>query len=78
MSLNITRSLYFPLNYILEKLKGSEFDTPEDIATFAQRFDEGLKRVFLNENGVQFVKFGSPRDNDPKYGIKSGKLTLTG
>ena len=46
--------------------------------TFAQKFDEGVKRVFSNEAGAQYVKFGSPRDNDPKHGIKGGKLTLTG
>jgi len=27
---------------------------------------------------VQYVKFGSPRDNDSKHGIKAGRLTLTG
>jgi hypothetical protein len=61
-----------------EKLKQSKFNTPEDLSTFAQRFDEGLKRVFSDDSGSQFVKFGSPRDNDPKYGIKLGKLALTG
>jgi len=63
---------------VTEKLKQSKFNTPEDLSTFAQRFDEGLKRVFSDDSGSQFVKFGSPRDNDPKYGIKLGKLTLTG
>ena len=60
------------------KLRGSKFDTPEDLAAFSQRFDEGVKRVFSNDQGAQYVKFGSPRDNDPKYGIKAGRLTLTG
>jgi len=27
---------------------------------------------------VQWIKFGSPRDNDPKRGIQAGKLVLTG
>ena len=62
----------------LEKLKPSKFNTTEDISAFAQKFDEGLKRVFSDETGVQYVKFGSPRDNDPQYGIKAGKLALTG
>ena len=61
-----------------EKLKKSKFNTPEDISAFSQKFDEGLKRVFSDDSGAQFVKFGSPRDNDPTHGIKAGKLTLTG
>ena len=61
-----------------EQLRGSKFDTPEDLAAFAQRFDEGVKRVFSKDQGVQYVKFGSPRDNDPDCGIKAGRLTLTG
>jgi hypothetical protein len=61
-----------------EKLKNSRFDTPEDIAAFAQKFDEGLKRIFSDDTGAQYVKFGSPRDNVPGHGIKAGKLTLTG
>jgi hypothetical protein len=61
-----------------EKLKNSKFNTPEDIASFSQKFDEGLKRVFSDETGTQYIKFGSPRDNDQKHGIKAGKLTLNG
>ena len=61
-----------------EKLRGSKFDTSEDLAAFAQRFDEGVKRVFSKDQGVQYVKFGSPRDNDHNCEIKAGRLTLTG
>ena len=61
-----------------EKLRGSKFNTPEDLAAFSQMFDEGVKRVFSNDQGAQYVKFGSPRDADPKCGIKAGRLTLTG
>ena len=61
-----------------ERLKKSKFNTPEDIAAFSQKFDEGMKRSFFDENGSQYIRFGSPRDNDPKYGIKAGKLMLTG
>ena len=60
------------------KLKHSRFNTPEDIAAFAQKFDEGLKRVFSDDSGAQYIKFGSPRDNDPNHGIKGGRLMLTG
>ena len=63
-----------------EKLKYSKFNTPEDLTAFSQRFDEGVKKVFSMSNSHmdQHVKFGSPRDNDPNYGIRVGRLTLTG
>ena len=61
-----------------EKLKQSKFNTPEDIAAFAQKFDEGAKTEFSDDKVMQYIKFGSPRDNDPNHGIKKGKLTLTG
>jgi len=48
------------------------------LAAFSQKFDEGVKRLFSNEEGPQYVKFGSPRDNDPRCGIKAGRLTLDG
>ena len=68
------------LNPQPEKLKYSKFNTPEDLAAFSQRFDEGVKKVFSmsNNNADQYVRFGSPRDNDPNYGIRAGRLTLTG
>ena len=63
-----------------EELKYSKFNTPEDLAAFSQKSDEGVKKVFSTSNSRvnQHVKFGSLRDNDPDYGIKAGKLTLTG
>jgi hypothetical protein len=61
-----------------EKLKGSRFNTPENITAFAQKFDEGLKRVFCNDKGVHYVVFCSPTDDDPRFGIYKGKLILTG
>ena len=67
-----------PVEPYPEKLRRSKFNTPEDIAAFAQKFDEGLKRVFSDNSGAQYIKFGSPRDNDPSHGIKAGKLMLTG
>ena len=68
------------LNPQPEKLKYSKFNTPDDIAEFSQKFDEGLKMVFSTSNSHkdQYIKFGSPRDNDPKCGIKAGKLSLAG
>jgi len=62
----------------LGKLGASKFNTPEDISAFGQKFDEGVKRVFSDDEMAQWVRFGSPRDHDPKHGIKGGKLMLTG
>ena len=68
------------LNQQAEKLKDSKFNSPEDIASFSQKFDEGVKKVFStsNRHAVQYIKFGSPRDNEPDVGIKAGRLALTG
>ena len=68
------------LNRQPEKLKESRYNTPEDLASFSQKFDEGVKKVFstANRNANQYIKFGSPRDNDAKVGIKAGRLALTG
>jgi len=61
-------------------LKDSKFNTTEDLTSFSEKFDEGVKKVFSTSNsrGNQYVKFGSPRDHDAKCGIKGGKLALTG
>ena len=61
-----------------EALRGTGFDTPGDLAAFSQKFDEGVKRVFSNDRVDQYVRFGSPRDDDPDRGIRAGRLTLTG
>ena len=59
-------------------LRGSGLDTPGNLEAFSQRFDDGVKKVFSNNQMDQYVKFGSPRDNNPSCGIKAGRLTLTG
>ena len=63
-----------------EQLRFSKFNTSEDLAAFSQRFDEGVKKVFSTSNrkANQYIKFGSPRDNEPNAGIKAGRLALTG
>jgi len=61
-----------------ERLKGSKFGSSEGLTLFAQKFDEGVKRVFSDDQVPQSVKFGSPWDNDSNAGIRAGGLTLTG
>ena len=67
----------FP-NSPLERLNSSNLNTPENLGEFSERFDDGVKKVFSNNQAPQYVKFGSMRDNDPKYGVRAGRLTLTG
>ena len=61
-----------------EKFRGSKFDTDADLEAFSRKFDEGAKRVFSADQADQYVRFGSPRDNDPSCGVKGGRLTLPG
>lgn len=62
----------------LARLKNSKFDNKQDLAAVAESFDTGLKETFSDNTKPQFVKFGSPRDNDARCGVKGGKLTLPG
>jgi len=62
----------------LGKLKGSRFGNKQDLAAFTESFDTGLKESFSDSTKAQFVKFGSPRDNDTRCSVKSGKLSLAG
>ena len=58
-------------------LGGSKLNTPENLAVFSQRFDEGVKKVFSDNQAAKYVKFGTPGDNYPRCGIKAGRLTFT-
>ena len=62
----------------LAKLKNSKFDNKQDLAALTESFNTGLKATFSDSSKPQFVKFGSPRDNDPRYGVKGGKFSLAG
>ena len=77
---NIMPQAFRSLTQQLEKLRNSRFDTTEDLESFSQKFDEGVKKVFSISNSTsdQYVKFGSPRDNDLSCGIRAGRLALTG
>ena len=75
---SVSPAVAHPVKPRPEKLKKSRFNTEEDLSAFAQKFDEGSKRVFFDEAVTLYVKFGGPRDNEPKHGIKAGKLSLTG
>lgn len=65
--------LWFPT----ARLKNSRF-TESDLDAFTECFDKGLKGNFSEDSKLQFVKFGSLRDNDSRCGVKGGKLALQG
>jgi molecular chaperone DnaK (HSP70) len=64
--------------YLEDKLRGSRFGSPEDIATMTAVFDKATKTKFRDSNETSYIKFGSARDNDPRLGIRSGQLKLPG
>ena len=41
-------------------------------------FDQTTKLRFRDADGPQYIKFGTVRDKDPQYGIRSGQLKLAG
>jgi len=62
----------------LARFKDSKFDNKDDLAAFAGAFDTGLKATFSDNGKLQFVKFGSPRDNDTRCGVRGGRFSLPG
>lgn len=41
-------------------------------------FDKTTKMRFKNKDGSQYIKFGSPRDNDAGLNIRAGAIKLEG
>ena len=41
-------------------------------------FEKSTKPTFKDPSDRSFIKFGSMRDRDPDFGIRSGQLTLEG
>ena len=70
----VSWSYFFPL----ARLKKSKFDKKQDLAAFAESFDNGLKVSFSDSTRPQSVRFGSPRDDDERCGVKGGRFSLSG
>jgi hypothetical protein len=59
-----------------EILQGSIYlDDPPDVAGC---FDETTKLRFRDPEEPQYIKFGSLKDKDPRFGIRSGQIRLNG
>jgi hypothetical protein len=61
-----------------QKLEGSKYGTAGMLDHIAKRFDETTKRLFRSRTENQYILFGSRLDKDPNFGIRNGKLKLTG
>ncbi|KAF8132032.1 hypothetical protein EV363DRAFT_1329667 [Boletus edulis] len=60
------------------KLKGSKFGTPEDVAQMTSEFDKTTKLRFNNPAEPSYIRFGTMKDRDLAFNIKSGQLKLPG
>lgn len=48
------------------------------IAEMVTIFDTSTKLRFANESDPAFIRFGTIRDKDPNFNIRSGQLKLMG
>ena len=63
---------------LADKLSTSQYGNPEDIQTMLDHFERSTKPTFKDTTERSFVKFGSIRDKDLQFGIRSGQLMLEG
>ncbi|KAI6124648.1 hypothetical protein EV401DRAFT_1161170 [Pisolithus croceorrhizus] len=63
---------------IKKKLAGSKYGNPEILRQITDIFDKTTKLRVRNAEDPQYIKFGTVRDKDPQYDIRSGQLKLTG
>ncbi|KAG2043946.1 hypothetical protein BDR03DRAFT_940321 [Suillus americanus] len=62
-----------------EKLSGSKhYSDPKIVAQMADSFDKSAKLRFRKPDEPSYIKFGTIRDKDLKYDIRSGQLKLAG
>ncbi|KAF8708911.1 hypothetical protein AX14_013526 [Amanita brunnescens Koide BX004] len=64
--------------FLTEKLFGSKYGNPEEIAVMARFFDKNTKMHFKDSSKPCFLRFGSVRDTDPSMDIKAGTIKLSG
>ncbi|KAG8944822.1 hypothetical protein FRC03_001909 [Tulasnella sp. 419] len=64
--------------YVQAKLKGSSFGHPAMIQRIVDHFDQYVKRNFEDPNEDMPLMFGRDEDNDPNFGIKAGRIIVSG
>ena len=60
------------------KLANSPYGEPDVVKQMKEIFDKTTKLRFRDANDPQYIKFGTVRDKDPQYDIRSGQLKLAG
>ncbi|KAH9912671.1 uncharacterized protein B0H18DRAFT_942250 [Fomitopsis serialis] len=64
--------------FLEDKLKDSRFANDDFVNSMLESFESSAKPTFRDTTKTSYVKFGGPRDNDDKCGIKRGVLALSG
>ncbi|KAI6123788.1 hypothetical protein EDD16DRAFT_608175 [Pisolithus croceorrhizus] len=59
-------------------LANSKYGDEDALKKMADVFDKTTKLQFRNANEPQYIKFGTIRDKEPQYNIRSGQLKLSG
>ncbi|GJE91452.1 heat shock 70 kDa protein 12A [Phanerochaete sordida] len=60
------------------KLAKSRYGNSEDIMCMLESFEKTAKPTFRDDKDRSYIKFGSIRDNDPDFKIRSGQIVLEG
>lgn len=60
------------------RLEGSKYCSPEILKQMTEIFDKTTKLRLRNAEDPQYIKFGTVRDKDPQYDIRSGQFRLSG
>ncbi|EIW80615.1 hypothetical protein CONPUDRAFT_125441 [Coniophora puteana RWD-64-598 SS2] len=64
--------------FLQEKLQGSRFAERDYIDQMTSIFDKTTKLRFRNADEPCYIKFGTMRDKEPSFDIRSGQLKLQG
>ena len=65
-------------HYITAKLATSRYGSPDMVQQMKEIFDKTTKLRFRDADDPQYIKFGTVRDRDPAYDIRSGQMKLAG
>ncbi|KAL4068705.1 hypothetical protein V8B97DRAFT_1918465 [Scleroderma yunnanense] len=64
--------------FLKSKLANSRYGTQEIVQQMTEEFDKSTKLRFRSAEDPQYIKFGTIRDKDPDYDIRSGQLKIAG
>ncbi|KAF8554802.1 hypothetical protein OG21DRAFT_1522180 [Imleria badia] len=64
--------------FLKAKLANSRYGSPDIVQQMKEIFDKTTKLRFRDAGDPQYIKFGTVRDKDPQYDIRSGQLKLAG